>query len=204
MPGVLRMTPAGQPAGGGPPNQLRPPGQGGQGGGPPPPSPRQASPSQPPKSGGGSKPPPPKADHAPKGAFVADNTMPLEDKVAKLEKHLEALYQLPSNQDLLEKAQLGNSMSVNDMWQIIQLNNRIAAAEAAIQKMASLIEDLAKNMGRVKSDTKGLKKGTAELTTTSSNLALQGDDLTDRCEKCEDVIKDIRADIEKLKKGVRI
>ncbi len=64
-------------------------------------------------------------------------TSELEAKVARLERHLEALYALPTNQQILgdkDNATQGG-MSVNDMWQIIQLNNRVAAAEAAIQKV---------------------------------------------------------------------
>ena len=55
--------------------------------------------------------------------------------MARLERHLEALYALPTNQQLLGDKDKTQGMSVNDMWQIIQLNNRVAAAEAAIQKV---------------------------------------------------------------------
>ncbi len=137
------------------------------------------------------------------GGFASDPNMELGDKVNRMEKHLEALYQLPSNNEILDKAQLGSSMSVNDMWQIIQLNNRIAAVEAAIQKMASLIEDLAKNMGKVKNEAKGLKKEAIDLTATNSDLLSQGQDLTDKCDKFEGVIKGIQQDIDNLKNGVR-
>lgn len=109
------------------------------------------------------------------------NYREMEKKVERLERHLDALYQLPTNQQFItgnapeEPSRLqtsvnstgsggaasaadgGNStnpdagaqqqvgrpseiernkgMSVNDMWQIIQLNNRVAATEAGIQKV---------------------------------------------------------------------
>lgn len=137
------------------------------------------------------------------GGFSSDPNMDLTDKVSRMEKHLEALYQLPANSEILDKAKMGSSMSVNDMWQIIQLNNRIAAVEAAIQKMASLIEDLAKNMGKVKNDAKGLKKEAIDLTATNSDLLSQGQDLCDKCDKFDGVIRGLQGDIEDLKKGVR-
>ncbi|ODM91678.1 Glutamine-rich protein 2 [Orchesella cincta] len=124
----------------------------------------------------------------------------LAEKVARLEKHLDALYQLPGNQELLNKT---DGMSVNDMWQIIQLNNRIAAAEAAIQKMASLIEDLAKNMNRVKGDSKVLKKGADDLAATNSDLAIQNKDLADMQDRVRDAINNLKGDISDLKKGLK-
>jgi len=67
--------------------------------------------------------------------FLFRRLTEVNEKVARLERHLEALYQLPTNQRLLHGVEQGQSMTVNDMWQIIQLNNRIAACEAAIQKV---------------------------------------------------------------------
>ncbi|CAL8125231.1 unnamed protein product [Orchesella dallaii] len=134
----------------------------------------------------------------PAGDFGGD----LAEKVARLEKHLDALYQLPGNQELLDKARQ-DGMSVNDMWQIIQLNNRIAAAEAAIQKMASLIEDLAKNMNRVKGDTKHLKKGADDIAATNSDLAIQSKIFADSHDKVRDVINGLKDEINDLKKGLK-
>lgn len=62
----------------------------------------------------------------------------MQDKIAKLEKHLQA-NQTPNNQDAPQRGKDKDGMSVNDMWQLIQLNNRIAAAEAGLQKVCSLI-----------------------------------------------------------------
>lgn len=185
MPGVLRISPGGQ--GQGPPGTSQ--------------KPRTPKTGLPPQGGGGSNLAVPGTGST--GGFTSDPNMELSDKVSRMEKHLEALYQLPANSEILDKAKLGSSMSVNDMWQIIQLNNRIAAVEAAIQKMASLIEDLAKNMGKVKNEAKGLKKEAVELTATNSDLLSQGQDLTDKCDKFEGVIKSIQRDIDDLKKGVR-
>lgn len=143
------------------------------------------------------------------GSFVADSSENLPEKVARLEKHLEALYQLPDNDQLIQTAkgikgaEGGSQMSVNDMWQIIQLNNRIAAAEAAIQKMASLIEDLAKSMGKVKADTKILKTTGDELTQSSSLLTVQGANVVEKCDACADIVAGIKKEMEHLKHVVR-
>jgi len=72
------------------------------------------------------------------GSISSSGSEPIEKKVARLERHLEALYALPTNSRLLradDDKRDSKNMSVNDMWQIIQLNNRVAAAEAAIQKV---------------------------------------------------------------------
>lgn len=72
---------------------------------------------------------------------ILDATKALEDKVERLERHLDALYQLPTNQQLIGENKGsgglggGGGMTVNDMWQIIQLNNRVASCESAIQKV---------------------------------------------------------------------
>lgn len=57
-----------------------------------------------------------------------------------MESHLEGLYNLPDNPALIGmlNGEDSKGMSINDMWQVIQLNNRVAATEAAIQKVFSL------------------------------------------------------------------
>ena len=61
----------------------------------------------------------------------------MEEKLRRLETQLESLYNLPDNPALIGMInnEDAKGMSINDMWQVIQLNNRVAATEAAIQKV---------------------------------------------------------------------
>jgi cell division protein FtsL len=75
--------------------------------------------------------------------------------VDRLQKHVEALYQLPammqtgmSPEDMggMEGLLGQGGANVNDMWQIIQLNNRVASCESAIQKVGRKVLKLSSKM----------------------------------------------------------
>lgn len=63
----------------------------------------------------------------------------LENKVNELEKRFESLNDLPTSKELLQKTKsTGDSdkvRPVNDMWQSIQLKNRVDANENGIEKV---------------------------------------------------------------------
>lgn len=63
-----------------------------------------------------------------------------------LQEAFEALEEMPSNEELIKKAQgnLGGSNPVKDMWQLFNLQKRIESCEGAIEKLATMIEDLVK------------------------------------------------------------
>ena len=63
----------------------------------------------------------------------------LEDKVAKLEKQFSELNNLPSNQSLYDRSKTKGegekATPVSDMWQAMQLKNRVDANEDGIGKV---------------------------------------------------------------------
>ena len=66
----------------------------------------------------------------------------LESKVASIEKKLEILDDLPSNGEILQRAKLKKDEKITpvaDMWQFININRRLGAAEIGIEKVGSFI-----------------------------------------------------------------
>ena len=62
----------------------------------------------------------------------------LEEKVAQLQKQYERLNELPSNSELFEGSRSrgdGTVRPVNDMWQAIQMKNRVDANEDGVNKV---------------------------------------------------------------------
>jgi len=79
--------------------------------------------------------------------LVSDSS--IEDRLYRLEKNLEFLYQMPPGANPLTSTGTGTDRQGgapagppgqpgaggNDMWQIIQLNNRVVSCETALQKV---------------------------------------------------------------------
>ena len=66
----------------------------------------------------------------------------LESKVASIEKKLEILDDLPSNGEILQRAKLKKDekiTTVADMWQFININRSLGAAEIGIEKVGAFI-----------------------------------------------------------------
>lgn len=63
----------------------------------------------------------------------------LETKVSQIERKLEMLDDLPSNGEILQRAKQRKEgkTPVADMWQFINLNRRLGAAETGIEKVTS-------------------------------------------------------------------
>ena len=61
----------------------------------------------------------------------------LESKVANIEKRLDILDDLPSNGEILQRAKQKKDgrTPVGDMWQFININRRLGAAESGIEKV---------------------------------------------------------------------
>ncbi|KAJ8923160.1 hypothetical protein NQ315_001714 [Exocentrus adspersus] len=70
----------------------------------------------------------------------------LKEEVKKLSKKVRELSELPANADLIGaiRAQHPENTPVLDMFQTLNLSKRVDATEVGIQKLASLVEDLAK------------------------------------------------------------
>ncbi|KAK4874929.1 hypothetical protein RN001_014289 [Aquatica leii] len=68
----------------------------------------------------------------------------LEDEIEKLKEDIKELKELPANVDLISAIRSANPSPVLDMFQILTLTKRIEASEEAVSKLASMIEDLAR------------------------------------------------------------
>ncbi|CAF1224785.1 unnamed protein product, partial [Didymodactylos carnosus] len=106
----------------------------------------------------------------------------LEEKVFRFESQLNAFNQIPSNDELIEKAkEVGktsprniSSSTMNDssgekrkssnkgpileIWQYTQLEKRIESAENGITRLASLLQDLLSDMSDLKESHESMKK----------------------------------------------
>lgn len=71
----------------------------------------------------------------------------LESKVASIEKKLEILDDLPSNGEILQRAKQKKDgrTPVADMWQFININRRLGAAETGIEKVGIIWIDIPAN-----------------------------------------------------------
>ena len=68
----------------------------------------------------------------------------LESKVANIEKRLDILDDLPSNNEILQRAKQKKygRTPVGDMWQFININRRLGATETGIEKVCSALFSL--------------------------------------------------------------
>ena len=71
-------------------------------------------------------------------AFATPIPGSLESKVISIEKKLEILDDLPSNSEILQRAKQKKEgkTPVSDMWQFINLNRRLGAAETGVDKVS--------------------------------------------------------------------
>ncbi|KAF5284380.1 hypothetical protein FQA39_LY17055 [Lamprigera yunnana] len=68
----------------------------------------------------------------------------LEKELQQLKEEVKELKQLPANVDLITAIRSSSTSPVLDMFQILTLNKRIDASEEAVNKLATMIEDLAR------------------------------------------------------------
>ena len=78
----------------------------------------------------------------PAATFSAPFHSNLESKVAHIEKRLDILDDLPSNAEILQRAKQKKEgrTPVGDMWQFININRRLGAAETGIEKVSSNVD----------------------------------------------------------------
>ncbi|XP_046819422.1 glutamine-rich protein 2-like [Vespa crabro] len=69
----------------------------------------------------------------------------LEQSVEHLEQRFEALEELSTNPELVERLKGNITDPLVDMWNIININKRLDAAEQGIDKLASMVQDVIKS-----------------------------------------------------------
>ncbi|XP_035726722.1 glutamine-rich protein 2-like [Vespa mandarinia] len=69
----------------------------------------------------------------------------LEQSVENLEQRFEALEELSTNPELVERLKGNITDPLVDMWNIINMNKRLDAAEQGIDKLASIVQDVIKS-----------------------------------------------------------
>ncbi|KAK2579363.1 hypothetical protein KPH14_000983 [Odynerus spinipes] len=69
----------------------------------------------------------------------------LEQSVQNLEQKFQALEELSTNPELVERLKGNITDPLSDMWQIININKRLDASEQGINKLTSMVQDVIKN-----------------------------------------------------------
>ncbi|KAK7002584.1 Glutamine-rich protein 2 [Biomphalaria glabrata] len=108
----------------------------------------------------------------------------LEKDVSDLKKQMEELHKLPSNKQLHERT-LGSADAerpVSEMLQTLQLKKRVDANDEGLNKLASLIEDLMK-------DVKNLKDAQKDLNDKLNKINL--DDINKQMQSLNQLLKEL-------------
>ncbi|CAH1793458.1 unnamed protein product [Owenia fusiformis] len=105
-----------------------------------------------------------------KGSFPGFSKSPyhqLQDKVSTIQKTLDDFNQLPNTEQLLKQSNGNQSgdrqMPVNDMWQSMQLKKRVDANEDGVSKLMQMMDDMMKEMEKLKDENKDLKNRLGNL-----------------------------------------
>ncbi|CAF0787256.1 unnamed protein product [Rotaria sordida] len=108
----------------------------------------------------------------------SDRLNALEEKVFRFESQLNALNQIPSNSELIDRTKqmpkktLDHDEQVKttsrhgpilEIWQYTQMEKRIESAENGITRLASLLQDLLSEMNDLKESNETIKQTTDEL-----------------------------------------
>uniref|UniRef100_A0A2C9L592 DUF4795 domain-containing protein n=1 Tax=Biomphalaria glabrata TaxID=6526 RepID=A0A2C9L592_BIOGL len=99
----------------------------------------------------------------------------LEKDVSDLKKQMEELHKLPSNKQLHERT-LGSvdaERPVSEMLQTLQLKKRVDANDEGLNKLASLIEDLMKDVKHLKDAQKDLNDKLNKINLDDINKQMQ-------------------------------
>ncbi|KAM5135160.1 glutamine-rich protein 2 [Mantella aurantiaca] len=83
----------------------------------------------------------------------------IEQKIAKLEEQLQALNNLPSGLDLMdrEKSQTGGGTPVEDMWNIMQMKKKLESNEDGVNQAMTVLQDLLHEINTLKSSQQELE-----------------------------------------------
>ncbi|CAF0775858.1 unnamed protein product [Rotaria sordida] len=115
----------------------------------------------------------------------SDRLTVLEEKVTRFESQLNALNQIPSNSELIDKARQISKTKIDDtgslqttshhgpileVWQYTQMEKRLESAENGITRLASLLQDLISDMSDLKESHETIKQTTDELKKQQDDL----------------------------------
>ncbi|CAF0962707.1 unnamed protein product [Adineta ricciae] len=107
-----------------------------------------------------------------------DRLTSLEEKVSRFESQLNALNEIPSNSEIIDRAkQIPKHTSddkssskaatrqgpILEVWQYTQMEKRLESAENGITRLASLLQDLISDMNDLKESHENVKQTTDEL-----------------------------------------
>ncbi|CAF0875248.1 unnamed protein product [Adineta ricciae] len=108
----------------------------------------------------------------------SDRLNTLEEKVFRFESQLNALDQIPSNAELIDRAKqipkkatdesdqtTDRQGPILEVWQYTQMEKRIESAENGITRLASLLQDLLSDMNDLKESHETLHRAADELRT---------------------------------------
>ncbi|XP_069685948.1 glutamine-rich protein 2-like [Periplaneta americana] len=103
-------------------------------------------------------------------------------KMSHLEKQVQDMQSIPSNEELINRTRSSSQTTpVNDMWQIMNITKRMDAAEDCVNKLTSMVEDLAKG-----TDTTGKTSDDASKPSTKPPSIFERlDSLENRISKLE-------------------
>jgi archaellum component FlaC len=110
----------------------------------------------------------------------------LENKVDKLQEQVDRFNALPTNEDLreLRKGDAERPRPVSEMWQTMQLKNRVDANEDGVSKLMSLIEDLMDDVVKLKEENGKLQSQLKD--------AKDLEDLMNRLKSLEQLTNDLK------------
>ncbi|CAF0931475.1 unnamed protein product [Rotaria sp. Silwood1] len=115
----------------------------------------------------------------------SDRLNALEEKVTRFESQLNALNQIPSNSELIDRAKQISRNKIDDtnslkttshhgpileIWQYTQMEKRLESAENGITRLASLLQDLISDMNDLKESHETIKQTTDELKKQQDDL----------------------------------
>ncbi|CAF1632253.1 unnamed protein product [Adineta ricciae] len=113
----------------------------------------------------------------------SDRLNTLEEKVFRFESQLNALDQIPSNTELIDRAKqipkkatdesdqtTDRQGPILEVWQYTQMEKRIESAENGITRLASLLQDLLSDMNDLKESHETLRRAADELKTTIGSI----------------------------------
>lgn len=119
----------------------------------------------------------------------------LMDRVNQLEKQMQSLNDIPSNNELFEKLKSRGEgerpRPMADMWQGMQLTKRVDTNEEGIGKLMSMFEDMMSELQGLKDTTSQLRKDMDNLTKNSSKYDDQYNDLLARLKELDNLMKDL-------------
>ncbi|CAD5116931.1 DgyrCDS5771 [Dimorphilus gyrociliatus] len=130
----------------------------------------------------------------------------LSQKVGEMEKQINLLTSLPSNNDLFERVG-SEPKPVSDMWNLMQVQKKAEANEEGVNRLMSLVQDLMIESKKNQKDCKDLHDKLSSLSDQIKELSNKIDSKPDNVEKYDDShlkssIQNLIDQLESMKKGM--